>query len=515
MKPPDYEAIRARLLKSEDQQVLRLVRIMDPVFRRGRFRPSAISALKETEINDCVSRCFPTPFARSYGGWANTLELELRDALAAYNDTGRQSSSQFALEQRLRLRFRTSTLQIEACWKQIVHFLPFIFISSLRRLDDEALRGDTAKELARALRNYNAFYVQHSLERQKEAVQYYLLASLLKLFRQLGQRKGLGADFVFSSLMVSEGKTFSDIFPDRFDAGMLFLQELRNRLTHGGLADRLPVDAIEPVADLVKWVFLDLVLILSALCQRFGLNFVVESRVGASEVLATTLDFSGSTGPVEQHFSVAKEWQLEEYAFLPYRMYLVNRVKEVTAAAGGNLDPADYLDLTPFIIVDRLKASGPADAKEDADRSHLLFVLQQYLEPVRQLLFSDLGGSGDRTRPANPRDVEADGLLRLMGDFRQRYRGLTDQFAIRDQKRLAVSDVKAGLSRVSRDHLATVLDVGRYDEVGALRDDVRASGFEHELHRRTLRRSSGIRTDRGFSDIRQTWPARGRRLGRR
>ena len=63
------------------------------------------------------------------------------------------------------------------------------------------MRGDAAKELARALRNYNAFYVQHSLERQKEAVQYHLLVSLLKLFRQLVQRRAVGTDFLFDQLL--------------------------------------------------------------------------------------------------------------------------------------------------------------------------------------------------------------------------------------------------------------------------------------------------------------------------
>src|SRR6202042_1788353 len=120
--------------------------------------------------------------------------------------------------------------------------------------------------------------------------------------------------------------------------------------------------------------------------------------------------------------------------------------------------PGDYLDLTPFIIVDRLRVAHSSGEGYAADRSHLLFVLQQYLEPVRQMLFADLGGSGDRVRPADPRDVEADGLLRLMSDFRQRYRGLIDQFAIRDHKRLSVRDVRTGLGRISRDHLSTILD---------------------------------------------------------
>lgn len=463
MNLPDYESMRASLVQTGDQQVIRLVRIMDPVFRRPKFRPAAASASGDGEIMADVRRWFPTPFARQFSGWSDQLEPELGEALTARDRSG---AADFQGEQRLRLRFRAATLQIEACWKQIVHFLPFIFIAALRRIDDGALRGDAARELARALRNYNAFYVQHSLERQKEAVQYHLLVSLLKLFRQLAQRKAMGSDCVFDQLLSAEHPTLSDVFPERFDAGMLFLQEVRNRLTHGGLVDRLPADAIAPVAALIEWVFLDLVAILAVPCRAFGLNFVTESKVGPDHAEVETLDFSGLSGPTRQRYRVGKEWQLEEYAFLPYRVYLVNRARRVGEGSGEVMAPGDYLDLTPFLIVDRLRASGAE--QPDADRQSLMFVLQQYLEPVRQMLFSDLGGSGDRIRPADTRDAEADGLLRQMGDFRHRYRGLVEQVSLQDQKRLSTAQVRTALWRISRDHLATLMDPERYDEAGAL-----------------------------------------------
>lgn len=463
---PDYEAMRASLVDTGDQQVIRLVRIMDPVFRRPKFRPTAASAARDSEIVADVRRWFPTPFARHFSGWADQLEPELRAALEAHSERPADATAQFEVEQKLRLRFRAATLQIETCWKQIVHFLPFLFIAALRRIDDTALRGDAAKELARALRNYNAFYVQHSLERQKEAVQYHLLVSLLKLFRQLAQRKAVGPDFIFDHLLSPEHLNLSDVFPERFDAGMLFLQEVRNRLTHGGLVDRLPADAIAPVAALIKWVFLDLVAILSIFCRSFGLNFVTRSRVGQDHAEVDTLDFSGAAGPSDERYRIDKEWQIEEYAFLPYRIYLVNRTKRIGEGTGEIMTPGDYLDLTPFLIVDRLRAASAEPVI--ADRQNLLFVLQQYLEPVRQMLFSDLGGTGDRLRPADPRDSEADALLRQMGDFRHRYRGLVEQVSLQDQKRLSTVQVRSALWRIARDHLATLTDPDRYDEVGTL-----------------------------------------------
>ena len=468
MDIPDYEKMRTTLLATDDQQVLRLVRIMDPVFRRPKFRPSAESAAGESDIIAAACALFPTPFARQFASWADDLEVELREALAACSDMAADDARRPNAERRMRLRFRSASLQIETCWKQIVHFLPFFFIAALRRIDDDVLRGGVAKELARALRSYNAFYVQYSIERQKEAVQYHLLVSLLKLFRQLAERKALGTDFLFEPLIGQEHPSLNAIFPERFDAGMLFLQEVRNRLTHGGLVDRLPVEAIEPVSNLIKWVFLDLVAMLCVPCRAFGLNFVVESRVGETDAEVQTLDFSGVTGPNDVRYRVSKEWQIEEYAFLPYRIYLVNRAKQMGTGSGDMLAPRDYLDLTPFLIVDRLRSAAAQPGPLPVDRQQLLFALQQYLEPMRQLLFSDLGGTGDRIRPSHPSDAEADSLLRQMGDFRSRYRNLVDQVALRDQKRLSSANVRSALWRISRDHLATLSEPDLYDEVGTL-----------------------------------------------
>jgi hypothetical protein len=465
---PDYERTRTILLETGDQQILRLVRIMDTVFRRSRFRPDPRSVARESEIVAAGRTLFPTPFARQFAIWSDDLVMELEAATARLGRLADDDPQRPAAERRARLRFRSASLQIETCWRQIVHFLPFIFIAALRRVDDSVLRGEVAKEVARALRNYNAFYVQYSIERQREAMQYLLLASLLKLFRQLTQRRTEGPDFLFEPLMSRDRPSLSDVFPERFDAGMLFLQEVRNRLTHGGLVDRLPAAAIGAVGELIRWVFLDLIAVLSTPCRAFGLNFVTASRVGPADVEMQTLDFSGIDGPRAARYRVAKEWQLEEYAFLPYRIYLVVRDKAVGASGESVLAPQDYLDLTPFLIVDRLRSGVAEPDPLRLDRQQLLFALQQYLEPVRQLLFSDLGGTGDRVRPADARDTEAEALLRQMGDFRNRYRGLIEQVTLRDQTRIGRAQARSALWRISRDHLATLVSVERYDESGAL-----------------------------------------------
>ena len=91
MDIPDYEKMRATLLATDDQQVLRLVRVMDPVFRRPKFRPSAESAAGESDIIAAACALFPTPFARQFASWADDLEVELRETLAACSNMAETS----------------------------------------------------------------------------------------------------------------------------------------------------------------------------------------------------------------------------------------------------------------------------------------------------------------------------------------------------------------------------------------------------------------------------------------
>ena len=474
MDIPDFERTRAMLLETEDTEVVRLVRVLDPVFRRNRFRPSADTPARERDLIATAGALFPTPFARRFGDWTD-LDLELVDALQAWSGMAEGDERRDAAESRLRLRFRAASAQIEICWKQIVHFLPFILIAALRRFDDDMLRRDAVRELARVLRNYSAFYLRYETERQKEASQYYLLVALLKLFRQLSQQGDLDDEFLFAPLMEKRRGGFGGLFPERFDAGMLLLHEVRNRLTHGGLADRLPVDAILPVGGLIKWCFLDIIACLAVPCRAFAVTYVAESRTSAADTEVLTLDFSGRSGPSEARYRISKEPQLEDFAFLPYRIYLAARDKRMGTGTGEMLAPRDYLDLTPFLIADRLKRGAARPDGQPADRQQLLFALQQHMEPLRRLLFSELGGRGDRPRPSDASDTEADVLLRQMGDFKSRVSQLTAQVMLSDQHRLSVANIRAQLWHVSREHLATLMEIDRYDEAGKRQDETPGS----------------------------------------
>jgi len=462
MKTPDFEGTRGILLGTGDSEVQRLVRVLDPVFRRDRFRPADATPGCERDLVAAVNVVFPAPFARRFADWV-ALDGEFAAALGAWSaaaDADREERERW-----LRLRFRPALLQIEACWKQIVHFLPFILIAALRRLDDEMLRRDALDQLARALHNYNAFYLRHDTERQQEASQYHLLVALMKLFRVLAKKGDLAADFLFAPLMGNSVDGFSAVFPERFDASMLLLHQVRNRLTHGGLADRIPAEAIATVGDMMKWCFLDIIAVLAPICRAFAVCYVTQSHTGAADAEVETLDFSGKSGPAEAHYRLSKEPQLEEFAFLPYRIYLVARDKRMGVGTGEVLAPRDYLDLTPFLIADRLRSSAARPGLSPPDRQ-LLFALQQYLEPMRRLLFAELGGRGDRPRPADADDVEADLLLRQMGDFKNRANQLTAHVTLGDQRQLSIAAIRAQLWRISRNHLAALMETDRYDESG-------------------------------------------------
>ena len=186
----DFEQTRTLLLATNDQQVGKLVGLLEKVFRPARFRPDAGILARERAVIDEAKAVFPAPFAIKFSFWADRLTAELNVAAEALRnaDADADDMRREELEMMLRLRFRAAALQLEACWKQIVHFLPFILIASLRRLHDDVIRREGAQLLGRVLRSYNAFYVKHEIERQLEADQYHLLVALLKLFRLLSER---------------------------------------------------------------------------------------------------------------------------------------------------------------------------------------------------------------------------------------------------------------------------------------------------------------------------------------
>lgn len=464
MDLPDFERTRASLVETGDTEIARVVRILDAVFRSANFRPLPETVDREGELVKAVFETFPTPFARKFAGWVD-LDDELSATLEQLADDIADPEVRDRIERRARLRFRNSLLEIETCWRQIVHFMPFILMATLRRMNDDVLRQYSGEELAKALHYYNTFYGRYDTERQREADQQHLLVYLIRLFRKLRRSAGLDEAAIFATTIGRTASGFADLFPERFDASMRLLQQVRNRILHGRVADRVPATILAAVNGLAKWCFLEVIAILAPICRAYSLNYVVDLTVRATDAEAETLDFAGSSGPNAARYRLSTQPQVEEFAFTRHRLYLILRAKRLGEGTGEMLTAGDYLALTPFMITERSR-----EVRQDSplQQQRLLFALQQYLEPLRRLLFSDLGGSGDSPRPTDPNDWEANQLLDQVQWFKERIGQLTARVSIKTGAQVDLPAGREQLWRISREHLAPLMDVRLYDEAGAV-----------------------------------------------
>ena len=266
---PDYEPIRALLLSFDDTELSATVRLFDTVYRSSRYRPQSQLWAGSEGLPERVRLWFPTPFSRKFAGWVDAqAEFDLavigwrrlsyddapqddvqRDD-AQQEDRQRVDPRRAAAQRVLARRFRDAFLEMWGCWRQIVHFLPFVLLAALRRVDDALLEQHAARQLKQALHHYRAFYETYEDDRKRESDQRHLLVCLLKVFRQLAAKRALGEDFVFAELSGDTPAGFDGLFPERFDAAMLLIQQIRNRIVHGALEDRAP-DATEPINQLI------------------------------------------------------------------------------------------------------------------------------------------------------------------------------------------------------------------------------------------------------------------------
>ena len=366
--------------------------------------------------------------------------------------------------------FRDSFLEMWTCWLQIVRFLPFILISALKRLDDETLKQQAARNWRCALYHYRTFYEEYDSERKREADQLHLLSSLNRLFRRLWTAGALRNGFIFAPLVQDQKAGFAELFPDRFDAQMQLILQLRNRVIHDHLEDYGP-DITRALHDLVRWRLPRRHRRAAPIEPAFGLTYVMKLLVGpqAAEVAeAETLDFSGANGPREVRYRVSNLPQLDDFSFVDLRLDLIARHQQNAAPDAPPLQPQHYLDLTPFLIAERLRAQVQAQQQlTDAEGRRLLFALQQYLEPLSQLTFSELGGTNKRSMIGGQGDVSSRLLLDKISRASscasascRRRSNSKDGTAISVRHR-----APAGLV-VSSGYLSGLLDIQSYDSDG-------------------------------------------------
>ena len=463
---PDYEQIRASLLSIDDTEVNAAVRVLDTVFRAARYRPLAATLATVPALVEAVTQYFPTPFARKFGGWRDAHQ-DFTQALdsAADGQDGPQT-----VPPAIARRFRESFLEMWACWRQIVHFVPFMLMAALRRIDDDLLQQHAARELKQALHHYKAFYEAYDDDRRRESDQRHLLVCLLKVFRKLSRTPALGPDFVFASLMQQQGGGFDALFPERFDAAMLLIQQIRNRIAHGGLENR-SAPVLAAIDLLTRWCFLDLVACLVPLCRELSLNYVTSLTIEGDRVTLDALDFSGLAGPNRVQFRANSAPQLDEFRIADLRLYLIRRRCMLEQRDGAAMVIADYLDLTPFLIAQALRGTARENTALPLGTDRLVFALEQYRQPRRELVFLELAGSDQRTLSSGRNDLMADLLLQKIDGFVTRARLLTAHVVAPADQRGNIGKLRTQLWLISREHLASALDVRGWDERGQPADD--------------------------------------------
>ena len=141
-------------------------------------------------------------------------------------------------------------------------------------------------------------------------------------FRRLSGAGALEEQFVFAPLITDPRDGFGELFPDRFDAAMQLIQQLRNRVIHDQVEAYDP-DITRALNGLVRWCFLDVIAVLAPIGRAFGLTYVLKLVVEpAPATLAEVeaLDFSGLDGPREVHYRVSSLPQLDDFSFVEVRL---------------------------------------------------------------------------------------------------------------------------------------------------------------------------------------------------
>lgn len=459
MSPIDYEQLRTFLLGTGDAQVKKVVVRLDLVYRSSTKRPHELAPSDEAIVAGDVNRLFPKPFTLKFGEWA-AHDVKFFEAL---DDPAAASTE-----------FNTAFSAIYDCWRQIVHFVPFIFMQALSRLEDESIVRWAAPELANVLAHYESFYSSAKsddarLDVRKESDQRDLLTALLDVYRQLQKHDALGAGVALP------------LIPERFDESLRLLQQVRNRVAHGNLHNRSP-RILEPIYRLTRAAFLDALAMLAPLCRDFSMVFVLSTTAGAERVDVKALDFSGADGPRLVTYRASTEVYASGDSFLDGKLYLVRRD---TALEPGKpeheLVREDYLNMTPFLIVQAQQAL----ARIQGEQERKLFALDEYQQQLQYLRFLELSGGADTTIPEGaddpklprerlsaPERLRAHDLLADIGEFVDRAKALTDLVPKKAKRRVDDDFLRTKCWDVSREPLGVVLDVERYDEWGRARDDM-------------------------------------------
>jgi hypothetical protein len=458
--PYDWQADLQILTASSDEVVARVGGLIKDALGP---RPSELSALagQRDAVLASVRASFPSPFADGVQRWVEATErLQLTLGQVDEDRLG---------EERVSAAFGAVMNDLAELWRRLTSFLPFVFMTTVNRLDPDRARALGGRILEEALEHYERFYFTQG-DQQAESERRLLLDALLRLFRQLDRQAALGPAFVLNPL-AREAGGFEQLIPPRFDKLLLLLQQLRNRVQHDALAQR-PPPVLAPLGRLADLAFLDILAVLRPICEAYQLVYVAAIHPTVERLTADGLGFSGIGRP-EPVRLMLQGYEADAERVAAAELYLVRR----GAGATAPLAPAEYLNLTPFLIYERHRGEPPPSppSRDGGD----LFVFREYRIKKREAVFNEFAGRAPMT--VSPRDEQARRLLDAIEMFR---RDLSRLVAGGGGEPSGRDVVFERTWQLSREHLACVMDPDRYDVTGTRRDqdaEAERHSFDEDL----------------------------------
>ncbi len=460
--PINFDQVRNTLKDSPDEVVARLANKLGAVFGRPGLHPPLSAWESRADLAARVDRSFPPQFALSFHRWRDdcvTFEAAIQDGDAA------QVSRAFAV----------AFDGLYDLWKRVLDFCPFVFMLSANRLNRDAVRLEAEDELAQAMGWYQAFYYTPA-DQQKESDQRKLLESLLSLFRTLCAKRVPGPEFPLQPLL-HPPEDFTSFIPVRFEHEIRLIQEVRNDVVHHELGKR-DRTVLEWTHQLLGWCFCDIVVTLCPLFEYYELVYITAIGRDGEQLVADGYSFSGSVSPATVRFALPDARQADVDAVTEGQLFLIKRGRRLSDA-GAPLLPPDYLNLTPLLVYEWGRRQPGAVRQPDPGATRELFVFRQYAEKAERATFRELTGSYLLTvTPQTQEDLPPADRQALVRLYREVVRFRKDVVALsRGLKKLTRSvdpavllpELRTRTWDASLEHLATVLDVERYDETGTFR----------------------------------------------
>ena len=171
----DYKSLIMALRALNDNDTEDVAAKLSAVFDEEERRPPELPSIDDTVIDH-----FPTPFAKTFVSWRKNEGRFLRDlpndddALDDLPDDVASDKNGF---------FKLAFGDIFTLWKQIVHFLPFLLMQSIARVQLETIREYASEPFYDSVKYYRAFYERYTNDpnnMKKEADQRQLLSHLLR-----------------------------------------------------------------------------------------------------------------------------------------------------------------------------------------------------------------------------------------------------------------------------------------------------------------------------------------------